>query len=121
MWSSTNVARWFLCLVGCLLAPTVNAQPASADGLREAPGVEFVRAHCLLCHSANLITQNHMPRERWLEAIRYMQKRHNLWSLGAHEALILDYLEAHYGARAEGPKRRRKNLPYLARPDAEVD
>jgi hypothetical protein len=57
---------------------------------------EIVRAHCVACHSAKLVTQNRMTRENWLTTIRWMQKSQGLWPLGAQEPKILDYLESNY-------------------------
>ena len=44
-----------------------------ATGLVDATGHNMVAAHCTACHSAKLISQNQMSRERWLETIRWMQ------------------------------------------------
>ena len=69
-----------------------------SSGFIIKPGFEMVRAHCTACHSAKLVTQNHMSRERWLSTIRWMQKTQNLWPLPQEEE-ILDYLSANYGTR----------------------
>ncbi|MDO6561401.1 hypothetical protein [Paraglaciecola chathamensis] len=87
--------------------PADKAQIDSASGLVIQPGFEMVRAHCTACHSAKLVTQNHMSRERWLSTIRWMQKTQNLWPL-PQEDEILDYLSANYGERYMG---RRAPLP----------
>ncbi|GAC07367.1 MAG: hypothetical protein ACW7DW_05675 [Paraglaciecola chathamensis] len=87
--------------------PADKAQIDSASGLVIQPGFEMVRAHCTACHSAKLVTQNHMSRERWLSTIRWMQKTQNLWPL-PQEDEILDYLSANYGERDMG---RRSPLP----------
>lgn len=65
-------------------------------GLVIAPGFEFVRVHCVSCHSSKLVTQYRATRERWLERIRWMQKNHKLWDLGEIEPNILDYLAKYY-------------------------
>ena len=54
-----------------------------ATGLVDATGHNMVAAHCTACHSAKLISQNQMSRERWLETIRWMQSTQKLWPLGA--------------------------------------
>ncbi len=76
-------------------------------GFVAADGMMPVVRHCTPCHSAKLVTQNRMTREGWEATIRWMQKTQNLWDLGAEEAVILDYLAAHYAPEAKG---RRQNL-----------
>ena len=83
-----------------------------ADELRQSKGMELVKAHCVACHSLQLVSQHRMNRNGWLESIRYMQRYHNLWALGPHEEPILDYLVSNYGPDA-GSQRRRANLPYI--------
>jgi len=97
--------------LSCILLFVVSAQ-LTADELVQADGVELIKAHCVACHSLQLIMQHRMNRSSWLESIRYMQKYHNLWPLGQHEQPILDYLVTHYGPRSSS-KRRRANLPYI--------
>lgn len=76
-------------------------------GFAEGEGLMTVVANCTACHSAKLVTQNRMTREGWEQTIRWMQKTQNLWDLGANEAIILDYLAAHYAPEKKG---RRQNL-----------
>lgn len=78
-----------------------------ATGLVEGKGLALVVNNCTNCHSAKLITQNKMTRERWLATIRWMQQTQNLWELGENEALILDYLADNYAPEESG---RRRNL-----------
>ena len=94
-----------------ILSLTLTFACAKADDLKLAHGVELVKAHCGACHSAQLVSQQRMSRSGWVTSIRYMQKNHNLWSLGDHEEALLDYLETHYGPASEARKRR-ANLPY---------
>ena len=76
-------------------------------GFVEGEGLMTVVNNCTNCHSAQLVTQNRMSRERWEATIRWMQETQNLWDLGANEPLILDYLSTHYAPQEEG---RRRNL-----------
>jgi cytochrome c5 len=76
-------------------------------GLIAADGYLTVKQNCTSCHSAKLITQNHLSRDRWEKTIRWMQKNQNLGDLGANEPIILDYLAQYYGAANQG---RRKPL-----------
>lgn len=76
-------------------------------GLLDGKGLQAVINNCTNCHSAKLVTQNRMSRDRWLSTIRWMQETQNLWPLGENEALILDYLAKNYAPEEVG---RRKNL-----------
>ena len=79
-----------------------------ATGLVDATGHNMVAAHCTACHSAKLISQNQMSRERWLETIRWMQSTQKLWPLGDAEPVILDYLTTWYGPKTQS---RRAPIP----------
>ena len=84
-------------------------EPATIDaatGFTIDVGWQETRANCTPCHSAALVTQNRMNREGWQKTIRWMQKKHNLWALGEHEALILDYLARHYDDKPSAKYRR---------------
>lgn len=86
-----------------------NIPPAHpSTGLVDAPGHMMVMAHCTACHSASLISQNQMSRERWLDTIRWMQSTQKLWPLGDAEPIILDYLSTWYGPKSQG---RRAPIP----------
>ena len=65
-------------------------------GLKDAEGLMAVVNNCTNCHSADLVIQNRMNRERWIETIRWMQETQNLWNLGENEEIILDYLVTNY-------------------------
>ena len=117
-------AQWFrilglltLVLLGYTNAMAETTAPQSGidpiSGFVIKPGFEIVRANCTACHSAKLVTQNHMSRERWLTTIRWMQKTQNLWPL-PQEKQILDYLNANYGERTTG---RRAPLPANLMPE----
>ncbi|MFA7522011.1 MAG: hypothetical protein WCY71_03720 [Halothiobacillaceae bacterium] len=68
--------------------------------LIKAPGFETVKANCIACHSARLITGRGYTREVWLEQIRWMQDSQGLWEFAPEvEEEILDYLETYYPPR----------------------
>lgn len=104
--------KYLLLFIGLLLLSHANAQNKYAtdkdSGFVIDTGFEIVKANCIACHSAALVTQNRMNRETWLETIRWMQKTQGLWPLAANEPIILDYLTKHYSPTDTG---RRKNLP----------
>ena len=72
---------------------------------------ELVRANCSGCHSVSLVTQNRMNATSWIQTIRWMQQKHNLWDLGENEAKIIAYLEKHYGVPDLPQRRQPLNQP----------
>ena len=76
-------------------------------GLKEGKGLMTVVAHCTACHSAQLIIQNRMNKERWNATIRWMQETQNLWPLGKDQEVIVNYLVKNYPVYVKG---RRENL-----------
>jgi hypothetical protein len=76
-------------------------------GLKEGEGLMTVVAHCTACHSAQLIIQNRMNKERWNATIRWMQETQNLWPLGENQEVIVNYLVKNYPLYSKG---RRENL-----------
>ena len=77
----------------------------TATGFVEGEGLEMVVATCTACHSAKLVTQNRATREGWEQMIRWMQETQNLWDLGEHETIILDYLAKHYAPENTGRRK----------------
>lgn len=75
-------------------------------GLVAGEGLQIVKGSCTACHSSALILQNRFTREGWREKIVWMQQTQGLWDLGENEAVILDYLAAHYGVEAFNGRRR---------------
>ena len=71
-------------------------------GLIEAEGLMTVVNNCTNCHSAKLVTQNRMNRDRWIATIRWMQETQNLWDLGDQEEVIINYLITNYPAPKKG-------------------
>ena len=76
-------------------------------GLKEDEGLMTVVTHCTACHSAQLIIQNRMNKERWNATIRWMQETQNLWELGDNQNVIVNYLVKNYPVYNKG---RRENL-----------
>ena len=76
-----------------------------ASGLLAGEGLSVVKANCLGCHSAKLVTQNRFTREGWHEKIVWMQETQGLWDLGDNEPIILDYLAANYAPEQRASRR----------------
>jgi len=78
-----------------------------STGLKDGEGLMTVITHCTACHSADLVIQNRMTKERWNATIRWMQETQNLWDLGDNQRVIVDYLVTNYPVIKKG---RRENL-----------
>lgn len=59
-------------------------------------GLELVIAHCTVCHSSKLVTQNRASEQGWIDMIRWMQASQNLWDLGRDEETVVKYLAKNY-------------------------
>ena len=101
--------RTALVMALLLLATAPRAETDPATGLVIDDHWELVRAHCIACHSTQLVTQNRGSRETWLALIRWMQDSQGLWPFNEEtERILLDYLETNYGPAAAA---RRQPLP----------
>lgn len=80
-------------------------------GLKDAKGLMTVVNNCTNCHSAKLVIQNRMNKERWDATIRWMQETQNLWDLGENQKVIVDYLVTNYPVME---KSRRENLTKIS-------
>ncbi len=79
--------------------PVVTAEPDidPVTGFKMTGDWEIVRANCVACHSAKLITQQRGTAQQWLTMIRWMQKKQNLWQFDpATEEKIIAYLAENY-------------------------
>ena len=98
-----------LCFV--ILLPIVSfkalAEVDVTTGLVNAPGFEFVKSQCTICHSGSLIVSQRLGEKDWIRMIRWMQEEQGLWSLGELEEPILRYLTKHYGVSVNVNRRRK--------------
>ena len=77
---------------------------------------ELVRANCIPCHSAKLVTQQRGTAAQWLAMIRWMQAKQNLWPFEADvEERIVAYLAENYPP--ESGRRRAAIAPGLMPPN----
>lgn len=81
-------------------------------GLVDAEGLMTVVNNCTNCHSAKLVTQNRMNKERWLTTIRWMQETQNLWDLGPNEDIIINYLVTNYPPKKKGRRETLANIEW---------
>jgi len=81
-------------------------------GLKDAPGMDVVIQNCTNCHSAKLVTQNRMSKERWDATIRWMQKTQNLWELGDKQEVIVNYLVTNYPVEDKGRRASLGNIEW---------
>jgi hypothetical protein len=81
-------------------------------GLVDAEGLMTVVNNCTNCHSAQLVIQNRMNRERWIATIRWMQETQNLWDLGKNEDIIVDYLVNNYPPKKKGRREILSNVEW---------
>ncbi len=83
-------------------------------GLIMAEDWEIVRANCIACHSAKLVTQQRGTAQQWLTMIRWMQAKQNLWQFDEDtERRIITYLVDNYAPDAD---RRRASIPAALMP-----
>lgn len=81
-------------------------------GLVEADGLMAVVNNCTNCHSAKLVTQNRMNKDRWIATIRWMQETQNLWDLGNNEEIIVNYLVTNYPPKKKGRREALTNIDW---------
>lgn len=81
-------------------------------GFVDAEGLMTVVNNCTNCHSAKLVIQNRMNKERWISTIRWMQETQNLWDLGKNEDIIVDYLVANYPPSKKGRREILKDIEW---------
>lgn len=101
-----------LAFAALLLAAAAQSQEADLDpmsGLKMTGDWEVVRANCIACHSPKLITQQRGSADQWLNMIRWMQKKQNLWQFDPEtENKIITYLAENYPPQDD---RRRMAIP----------
>lgn len=101
-----------LLLITAVWVAAVAAEDVKIDeytGLKMSTDWELVRNNCIACHSPKLITQQSGSEAQWLNMIRWMQAKQNLWQFDPEtEAKIIAYLATNYPPQAD---RRRAAVP----------
>ena len=96
-----SFALTILALVFLLTSNAVPKEKNNYQGLPPLSGVELVIKNCTVCHSADIILENHMSRKAWDKTITWMQKEQGLWELNKEvRKIILDYLSKAQGISA---------------------
>jgi len=82
-----------------LLASNLVAQEEiNYQGLTPGAGIELVLENCTVCHSTDIILQNHMSRKAWDKTLTWMQEEQGMWELDKQDRkMILDYLSKAQG------------------------
>lgn len=86
-------------------------------GLVDANGLMIVVNNCTNCHSAKLVIQNRMNKERWNATIKWMQETQNLWDLGGNQEIIVNYLVSNYPPEEKGRRMNLSNIDWYALKD----
>ena len=73
--------------------------------------------NCTNCHSAKLVIQNRMNKERWNATIKWMQETQNLWDLGGNQEIIVNYLVSNYPPEEKGRRMNLSNIDWYALKD----
>ena len=112
-----SFALAILALVFLLTSNAVPKNKNNYQGLPPLSGVELVIKNCTVCHSADIILENHMSRKAWDKTITWMQKEQGLWELNKEvRKIILDYLSKTQGISTNkvlrGPVRKNSNQMY---------
>jgi len=95
-------------------ADDIELDPST--GLRMTVDWELVRNNCIACHSPKLITQQRGSKSHWLNVIRWMQAKQNLWQFDPDtEDRIISYLAENYPPQAN--RRRAAIAPDLMPPN----
>ena len=110
-------ALTILVLALFLRSNAVAKEKNKHQGLSPVSGVELVVKNCTVCHSADIILENHMSRKAWDKTITWMQKEQGLWELNKEvRKIILDYLAKTQGISTNkvlrGPIRKNRNQMY---------
>ena len=110
--------RLFITLsaVAILLTKNVVAQEEiNFQGLPLGKGIKLVLENCTVCHSTDIILQNHMSRKNWKKTIALMQQERGMAKLKKQDQkIILDYLSKYQGIDGDSISSkavRKKNNP----------
>lgn len=105
-----------LTVAWAFVAVAEDAELDAYTGLKISDNWELVRNNCIACHSPKLITQQRGSADQWLNMIRWMQAKQNLWQFDPDtEQKIINYLAANYPPQDD--RRRAAIAPELMPPN----
>jgi cytochrome c5 len=76
----------------------IAAQPLVAQQLPDGPGAAIVTSRCIVCHEAEIITQQHLSLAGWTNSINKMVRWGSQITPDEREVLQ-PYLAAHFGPK----------------------
>jgi mono/diheme cytochrome c family protein len=94
----------FSLLIWAVVIGAVQASTRSSalQDLSDGAGAELVRQKCIVCHEADLITQQRLTRTGWTREVEKMIR----WGAelsGTEKQVTIDYLAARFGPRRVNP------------------
>ena len=93
--------RLFITLLAVAILMTKNVvaqEEINFQGLPLGKGIKLVLENCTVCHSTDIILQNHMSRKNWKKTIALMQQERGMVKLKKQDQkIILDYLSKYQG------------------------
>jgi len=93
--------RFFMTLSAVVILMTKNVvaqEEINFQGLQVGKGIKLVLDNCTVCHSADIILQNHMSRKNWKKTIALMRQERGMAKLKKQDQkIILDYLSKYQG------------------------
>ena len=110
--------RLFITLLAVAILMTKNVvaqEEINFQGLPLGKGIKLVLENCTVCHSTDIILQNHMSRKNWKKTIALMQQERGMAKLKKQDQkIILDYLSKYQGIDGDSISSkavRKKNNP----------
>ena len=110
--------RLFITLLAVAILMTKNVvaqEEINFQGLPLGKGIKLVLENCTVCHSTDIILQNHMSRKNWKKTITLMQQERGMAKLNKQDQkIILDYLSKYQGIDGDSISSkavRKKNNP----------
>ena len=110
--------RLFITLSAVAILMTKNVLAQEEINFQSLPlgkGIKLVLENCTVCHSTDIILQNHMSRKNWKKTITLMQQERGMAKLKKQDQkIILDYLSKYQGIDGDSISSkavRKKNNP----------
>jgi hypothetical protein len=94
-----------LIVVGLLVVASAASADEKQFKLKAGPGMELVKANCVMCHSLDYIQMNSpfLDRKAWEASVNKMVKAFDAKVKPEDVPKIVDYLVANYGKPEPAP------------------